>query len=171
MGPNHLHLLEVIEMEGARVPDVGIVAMAIDDGLETVHPKVLKRIGFGPLYTPLLLRRHPAPGDRERALLELFERHGNEDDVILSITDEIVFSKRQQVTKPLFSPSSRVREIFHIPESDPESYRRRASVVHKHVLLPHALAQHIGDDLSEQVPEFRNARLLTYDARGAIHGF
>ena len=64
-----------------------------------------------------------------------------------------------------------MREIFHIPESDPESYRRRASVVHKHVLLPHALAQHLDDDLSEQVPDFENARLLTYDAGGTIHGF
>lgn len=171
MGPNHLHLLEVIETEGARVPDVGIVAMAIDDGIETIHPKVLKRIGFGPLYTPTLLRRHPTPGERERRLLALFDEHGSDDDVILTITDEIVFSKRQQVTKPLFSPSGRVREIFHIPESDPESYRRRASVVHKHVLLPHALAQHLDQDLSELVPEFENARLLTYDAGGTIHGF
>lgn len=170
-GPNHLHLLEVIETEGARVPDVGILAMAIDDGIETIHPKVLKRIGFGPLYTPTLLRRHPTPDERERLLLELFERHGSDEDVIMAITDEIVFSKRQQVTKPLFSPSGRVREIFHIPESDPESYRRRASVVHKHVLLPHALAQHLDNDLSEQVPDFANARLLTYDAGGTIHGF
>ena len=171
LGPSHLRLLKVIGTEGSRVPDVGIVAMAIDDGLETIHPKILKRIGFGPLYTPLTLELLGEPEDRHRRLLELFTRHGDEDDVIMAITDEIVFSKRQQVTKPLFSPSGRVREIYHIPETDPESYRRRASVVHKHVLLPHGVAQHLSDDDIAAIPELHGARLLSYDAGGTIHGF
>ena len=167
---NHAQLLEVIRAEGGRVPDVGILAMAIDDALEPIHPKILKRIGIGPLYTPLLLEQEGAVLDEgQGAILELLEAYGDEDDFVLFITDEIVFSRRQSVTNSLFAPGGRVRELFHIPESDPESYARRASVIHRSVLLPHALAQHL-DEVTKRVPELDGARVLSYDANGTVHG-
>ena len=167
---NHAQLLEVIRAEGGRVPDVGILAMAIDDALEPIHPKIVKRIGFGPLYTPLLLEQEGAVLDEgQAAMLELLKTYGDEDDFVLFITDEIVFSRRQSVTNSLFAPGGRVRELFHIPESDPESYARRASVIHRSVLLPHALAQHL-DELTARVPELDDARVLSYDANGNVHG-
>ena len=168
---NHLQLLEVIRAEGGRVPDVGILAMALDDALETIHPKILKRIGLGPLYTPLLLEQEGVEFDEShRALLDLLKTYGRPDDFVLFITDEIVFSKRQRLTHSIFAPQGRVRELFHIPESDPESYARRASVVHHQVLMPHAVAQHLDDEVRARVPAFDNAKLLTYDANGTVHG-
>ena len=145
--------------------------MAIDDALESIHPKILKRIGLGPLYTPLLLKQEGAElDDKHQAMADLFEQFGEEDDFIFTMTDEIIFSKSQRVTTSIFSPNGRVREIFHIPESDPESYARRASVVHKHVLMPHHLAQHLDETIIGRVPELQGARVLTYDASGAVHG-
>ena len=168
---NHLQLLELIRAEGSRVPDVGILAMAVDDALESIHPKILKRIGLGPLYTPLLLNQEGAElDDKHQAMADMFDQYGEEDDFIFTMTDEIIFSKSQRVTTSMFSPNGRVREIFHIPETDPESYARRASVIHKHVLMPHHLAQHLDKKIVERVPELQGARVLTYDASGAVHG-
>ena len=168
---NHLKLLELIRAEGSRVPDVGILAMAIDDALEPIHPKILKRIGLGPLYTPLLLNQDGLKlDDKHQAMADLLNTYGEETDFILSVTDEIVFSKSQRVTTSVFSPNGRVREIFHIPENDSESYARRASVIHKQVLMPHVLAQHLSDDILERVPDLQGARVLTYDSSGAVHG-
>jgi hypothetical protein len=177
--PNMLKFLDVLQAEGSRVPDVGILAMAIDNALETIHPKILKRIGLGPLYTPLLLEEElkhqnddpvmePFIVDKnktkQKLLLELLTTYAEEDDVILCFKDEIVFSKQQRITR-----TSHVREVFYLPNDDPETYARRASVIHKYVLLPHGVSQHLTPDIIQQVPEFQNAQLLTYDTRGAIY--
>jgi hypothetical protein len=167
--PNALKLLDVLQAEGSRVPDVGILAMAIDNALEPIHPKILKRIGLGPLYTSLLLQEEleqqtDEAKTKQKVLLELLANHAEPDDVILCFTDEIVFSKEQRITR-----TSHVREVFYIPDDDPESYARRASVIHKYVLLPHSVSQHLTPDVMGQVPELQNAQLLTYDNRGAIY--
>lgn len=177
--PNALKLLDVLQAEGSRVPDVGILAMAIDNALEPIHPKILKRVGLGPLYTPFLLQEElehqtddpvmkPFVAEqgvtKQKLLLELLTTYAEPDDVILCFTEEIVFSKQQRITR-----TSHVREVFYIPDDDPESYARRASVVHKYVLLPHGVSQHLTPDIIAQIPEFQNAQLLTYDTRGAIY--
>jgi hypothetical protein len=167
-GPNQLQFLEVMEAEGSRVPDVGILAMAIDSALETIHPKILKRIGLGPLYTSMLLQqelKQQSDDDttKPRVLLELLGNYAQADDVILCFTDEIVFSKQQRIT-----PTSHVREVFYLPDDDPESYARRASVVHKYVLMPHSVSQHLTEDIVLQVPELQNAQIMTYDSQGDV---
>jgi hypothetical protein len=138
-GAAYAKLLEVLRAEGSRAPDVGILALAIDDALDPIHPKILKRLCIGPLYAPMLLERHPPdPDDPAAAVLgPLIQRHGRRpDDFVLELRDEIVFSKAQQVTRSLLAPRGKVREIFAITETDPECYARRASVIHHHVLLP-----------------------------------
>jgi hypothetical protein len=171
-GPNQLELLEVMQAEGSRVPDVGILAMAIDHAIGTIHPKILKRVGLGPLYTTMLLqhelklqeaRKEEGDAVKPRVLLELLGAYAKDDDVILCFTDEIVFSKEQRIT-----PTSHVREIFYLPDDDPEAYARRASIVHKYVLMPHAVSQHLTEDIMLQVPELQNAQILTYGTNGEI---
>lgn len=173
-GPNQLKLLEVLQSEGSRVPDVGILAMSIDNALETIHPKILKRIGFGPLYTVSLLEKETSfpkddslldpPSEKPKVLLELLKEHAEPDDFILCFKDEIVFSKQQRIT-----PTSHVREVFYLPSDDPETYARRASVIHKYVLMPHSVSQHLTTDTIKQIPELQNAQVVTYDTAGAIY--
>ncbi len=173
-GPNQLKLLEVIQAEGSRVPDVGILAMAIDGALETIHPKILKRVGFGPLYTPFLLEKEvkqprdetllDPPSDKPKVLLELLSQYAEDDEFILCFTDEIVFSKQQRIL-----PTSHVREIFYLPNDDPEAYAKRASVIHKYVLMPHSVSQHLTSEIIGQVPELQNAQVVTYDTMGGIY--
>ena len=170
-GAGLLKLLEVIQGEGSRVPDVGILAMAIDDALEPIHPKIVKRICLGPLYAPFILDQEGIDYDeKHQAMAATLKRYASPDDFILFLTHEIVFSKRQQISRSLFAPGGRVREVFHLPDTDPEVYKRRASVVHQHVLLPHAVAQHLDEGILEQVPEMKDAKILTYDTRGIVYG-
>ncbi|MEM7393579.1 MAG: hypothetical protein AAF492_14635, partial [Verrucomicrobiota bacterium] len=165
--------MNVIESEGSRVPDVGVLALAIDDALETVHPKILKRICVGPLYSKLLLKhREPNPDDpREAPVREVLERYArNDTDYMLFLSDEVVFSKRQKVTKSILSSKSKVREIFSIPETDPQCYARRASVIHNYVLMPHLLLQHLDARTRQTIPGLRHCKKLTYDEQGEVHG-
>jgi hypothetical protein len=173
-GTAYAKLLEVLRAEGSRAPDVGILALAIDDAIDPIHPKILKRLCIGPLYAPILFDRGPAAGgDAPSALETVLRQHGRRaDDFVLVLRDEIVFSKAQQVTRSLLSPKGRIREIFAITETDPECYARRASVVHTDVMLPHDLLQRLGPDVAAAAPELRRCRKISYDEAGAmtVHG-
>jgi hypothetical protein len=174
-GAAYARLREVLRAEGSRAPDVGILALAIDDALEPIHPKILKRLCIGPLHAPMLLDGRPTdPDDATAAVcVPLLQRYGRRpDDFVLELRDEIVFSKAQQVTRSLLAPRGKVREIFAITETDPECYARRASVVHHYVLLPHDLLQHMGPTVVAAAPQLRRCRKITYDHTGAvvIHG-
>jgi hypothetical protein len=173
-GPGWRRFVEVLRAEGSRAPDVGILALAIDDAIEQIHPKILKRLCIGPLYTPLPLARGASdPGDAPSTFATLLQRHGRRpDDFVLQLCDEVVFSKAQQVSRSLLSPRGKVREIFAITETDPECYARRASVVHHNVVLPHDLLQHLEPAILAAAPMLRRCRKITYDQSGAmvIHG-
>ncbi len=159
---NFHQFLEVIKAEGSRVPDVGILALAIDDDLEWIHPKVLKRICIGPLHSHLTT-------DPEQPLCRLLSDSARSpDDFILRIKDEIVFSERQQAMPPGGKNGKRVREVFYIPEADLDCYQHKASMIHRYLLMPHHVLQHMED--SEAYSEFDNHRKLSFDAEGNVHG-
>ena len=63
-----------------------------------------------------------------------------------------------------------MREIFSIPETDPDAFARRASVVHHYALMPHRLLQHIEADGREDIPGLANCKRITYDEQGKIYG-
>lgn len=172
-GPAAAKFLETVRAEGSRAPDVGVLAFAIDDALESIHPKIIKRICLGPLYSRLLLQggEENLSDAREIAIRHVFDNYyQTNDDFVLFFTNDIVFSKRQEVTRSLLSPRGKIREIFAIESSDPECYAKRASVIHHHVLLPHSLLQHIGLKMQKNIPNFVKAKKLTFDARGEVHG-
>lgn len=159
---NYHQFLEVIKAEGARVPDVGILALAIDDDLEWIHPKVLKRICIGPLHSHLSC----VDGDVFCRLLADGAR--STDDFILRLKDEIIFSERQQVLGGDRRSPRRVREVFHIPETDLECYEDKASMIHRYLLMPHHVLQHL--ESSAGYPGLERYRKLSFDAEGNVHG-
>ena len=169
--------LAVMRQEGSRAPDVGVLALAIDDRLESVHPKIVKRICVGPLYSRSMSFAlasepiDPLEAEMRRVLaIPVGSSGADSNDFILFLTDEVIFSKRQEVSRSLFAPRGRVREIFYIPESNPDAYERRASVVHKYALLPHAVLQHISPADMAQMPHLSEVRRITYDTLGGIYG-
>lgn len=162
-GVNYHQFLEVVKAEGSRVPDVGVLALAIDDDLEHIHPKVLKRICLGPLHSKVTCTA-------QDKLCELLGEHSrSEDDFILLMKDEIVFSERQTELKAgAFSPR-RVREIYYIPEADLDCYEHKASMIHRYMLMPHSVLQHM-ETADGALQEYGHYRKLTFDQQGQVHG-
>lgn len=165
--------LRVLAQEGARAPDVGILAMTLDEALEFVHPKVLKRLCIGPLYSKMLLHDHrPNPQDsREAYFRNLLVEHSNEeDDFVLLLTEEMIFSKRQEQSKTLFSPLGKVREIYAVSESDVECAARRASAIQHYFLMSHNLVQHLNPKDQTLPRDFSRAKKLAIDQKGEVYG-
>lgn len=161
-GAEYRKFMEVIHAEGSRVPEVGILAIAIDSAIESVHPKVLKRICIGPLHSPLC-----CTGEDE--LCHVLADHGQPgQDFILCMKDEIAFSEGQAKLEAGYFSPRRVREIFHIPETDLDCYEAKASVIHRYMLLPHKVLQHV--ESPEFFSKYANYRKLTFDTEGQVHG-
>lgn len=169
--------LEVVRGEGARAPDIGILAVAIDQALDYVHPKVLKRLCVGPLFTRQLAElSDPSqlPDTEQRYITELLLQHGRANaDAVLCATEETIISKSQQVTRSMLSPRGKLREVFAITETDPECYRRKASIVQHRVIMPHALLQLLASRESTiELAMLDVCNKVTYDTQGGIviHG-
>ncbi len=161
-GANYHQFLEVVKAEGSRVMDVGLLALAIDNDLETIHPKILKRICVGPLHS----RRTCVVNDGLCSILSKYSRA--EDDFILLMKDEVVFSVRQQeLSGGAFSPN-RVREIFHLPETDLELYQAKASTIHHYMMMPHRVLQHMKAD--GEMTTYDRYRKVAFDQEGNVHG-
>lgn len=161
------HFLKVIRAEGARVPDIQFLALQIDDALEPIHPKIIKRVGIGPMYSPLI--HSEAAEGVEQVVCSLIKRFGNRiDDFMVFYTLDMIFSESQKVSSGLFS-GKRVREIFHIPSTDDEAFKRRASLVQKGVVMPHGVRQHISPE-ERQLLGLDKLKVVTYDQRGGVHG-
>jgi len=173
-GITYQEFLDVVRAEGSRTPDVAILAFAIDDAVESIHPKIIKRLCIGPLYAGFLMEdQWKVEDEKQKVFREILCRYKrSENDFVLFMSDEIIFSKAQQVTRGILSPLGKVREVFAITETDPECFSRRASLINHNVLLPHWLLQNEGSSLSQTVSEFEKCRKITYDDRRRIeiHG-
>ena len=88
------------------------------------------------------------------------------------MSDEIIFSKAQSVTKRILSSKSRVREIFAITEDDPRCFKKGASIVHDTILMPHNLLQNTNRRIGPLLPNLGKYLVTTYDTQGRVrnHG-
>lgn len=170
-GEHYDRFLEVVRSEGSRVPKINILAMAIDDAIEAIRPMSIKRTCIGPLYSRMLLETEDVSAFDPHAPVfhELLGSYGRDPlDFVLQFHDEVVFSKRQQLTRSVFAPQGRLRQVFFVPEADSEAYEKGASVIHRYVLLPHFLLQHVPE--VEAIPDWKNWTKLTYNDRGVVNG-
>ncbi len=145
-----------LRSHGSRAPKLNIVAASIDEALESVHPKMLKRIGLGPFHSSTFSEGLSAP------LEELFRYGDDERRFALFVENEYLFSYREVVSTSLFS-RDQVRQIFFIPQDDPALYDKGSSAVNKAVILPFKLIQHAGD-------QFTGMTTYPFDQKGEVHG-
>ena len=161
---------DVIKQEGSRVPAAGIVARAIDQRLPDIHPKVLKRICIGPIYSS-----HFSENIEESVSSVLLYADEGEQ-FIFHLTEQFVFSegsvaiKNQGMLSKILS-ETKVREKFSLP--NPESIdghdmfneldEQKASMIRKQVIMPHAIHQHI-ENL------FENSSIISFNKEGNING-
>ncbi|QTA88942.1 hypothetical protein [Desulfonema magnum] len=157
---NYTQFLETVRAEGSRAPGIGILALGMDGSLKDIHPKIIKRICVGPICS-----KHFS--EEPEKLCSLLTRNGeNEDDFILLFDEDVILSRDQTVSKSVFS-FGQVRETFYIPEADTECYDRKASKIHKHMLVPHRVLQHM--DFKGDFREYSDHEIITYDKEGGIY--
>ncbi|MFA6594590.1 MAG: hypothetical protein WCT16_05065 [Candidatus Buchananbacteria bacterium] len=162
--------LNVIRNEGSQAPQIGLFAMLLDEQLANIHPKMVKRIDLGPLYSLFLFDNAIIINDPWQKTFEpLLKQFGQKpDDFILLLEDETVISKEQRLSRTLLT--KRVREIYQIPESDLECYRRHASVIHRYALMPHYLRQHVEDNKELLALGFGDYQKITFTQEDEING-
>lgn len=113
-----------------------MIATEIDEFFPTIHPKVLKRIDIGPL--------HGRYSKDDAALSRIAKTYFNEEDYIFVFTTEVVFSVGSKKTGGLFK-TGEMREVFFVDESNKDCMERNVSAVHKYMLAPHNVVQHLRD--------------------------
>ncbi|MCI5145365.1 MAG: hypothetical protein D3923_07485, partial [Candidatus Electrothrix sp. AR3] len=162
--------IKIIRSEGSRAPAVGIVAMAIDQRLEQIHPKMLKRICIGPIYSRSF--SIDLPENTEKLL-----QQGDEGrKFVFHLTEQFVFSMGQSIIKDQkvlgnILTKERVRERFYIPKpTDVDEYavyneleEQKASLIRKTVLMPYKLHQHVQD-------LYTGFKIISFSRDGTING-
>lgn len=169
-GDNFSKLIKVLRFESYHSPDkLNLMATSIDQALEPIHPKVIKRVRIGPLYTPLLINQRPenARSDVEITFLDLFERAGCPDGFALLFNEEIVSSISQSTERTLFKKIQ--REVFYVPPMDDGAAEVGSSRVHRHILMPHSAYQVIRPEDVQHLPRYNERIRFSYDNEENIH--
>jgi hypothetical protein len=161
---------DVIKSEGSRAPAAGIVAMAIDQRLEDIHPKMLKRICIGPIYSNSF-----SEGINDE-LQKMLEQGDEGEQFTFHIVEQFVFSQGQQVVSDGGILSSilegkRIREKFYIPKpksvdeysSFNELEEQKASMIRKNVIMPYKLHQHLSSF-------YDGFKIISFNKEGVING-
>ena len=162
--------MKIIRSEGSRAPAVGIVAMAIDHRLESIHPKMLKRICIGPMYSQSF------SVDLDEKVQRFFETGDEGRKFVFHLTEQFVFSTGQSVIKDQevlenMLAGKRVRERFYIPKPNHvddyavfnELEEQKASLIRKTVVMPYKLHQHRQD-------LYRDCKIISFTKDGMING-
>jgi|SRR3989338_677011 len=164
-GPNLTEFLEVIRDEGSHVPDkLHILAKSIDDRLDPIHPKVLKRVRIGPIRAPFLIDARPPErlSEADKAFKGLFDRAAEQDDFEMTFSEEMTFSK-EQVTRKKYLFKSVVQEVFFVPLLDDDTD------ITRYILMPHRLYQEITPDEERHIPHFGRRIKFSYDHKENVN--
>ncbi|NNC94435.1 MAG: hypothetical protein HKN92_02665 [Chitinophagales bacterium] len=113
---------------------LNVVARDIDEALEDVHPKVLKRIDLGPLYGAYSKDNHQ--------MTNVIQKHFKQSEFVFLFTTEIVFSIGEKKSKGILS-TDKLRQIFFVDESNKDCLERHVSQVDKFLLASHGVVQHL----------------------------
>ncbi len=157
---NREEFLIAVRQSGSGAKRLQSIATSIDEAVEAIHPKCLKRIKLGPILS-LEYSRNDHP------LLEYLRHFGKELDFIFHIRSEMVFSKRQVEQKGRgFFSASRIREVFSVSLDDLDCAEAGVSRIRRMMLLPHHLSQHLNRK-DEAVTKYD--AILTYTNGGEVH--
>jgi hypothetical protein len=162
--------MQIVRSEGSRAPAVGIVAMAIDHRLESIHPKMLKRICIGPMYSQTF------SAGLDEKVQRFFEAGDDGRKFVFHLTEQFVFSAGQTVIKDQeilgnMLAKKQVRERFYIPKPTHvdeyavfnELEEQKASLIRKTVVMPYKLHQHRQD-------LYTDCKIISFTKDGTING-
>ncbi len=164
-GDNLAEFLNVIKDEGSHVPDkLHLLAKSIDDRLDPIHPKILKRVRIGPIRSPFLINARPQErlSEAEAAFKELFDRAAEQDDFEMTFSEEMTYSK-EQVTRKKYLFKSVVQEVFFVPLLDNDID------ITRYILMPHRLYQEITPDEERHIPHYVRRIKFSYDHKEKVN--
>ena len=158
--PAREEFFKAVRQTGTSMAQLQTIAKSIDEAIESVHPKILKRIKLGSVLTVKYSRE-------EHPLLKVLREHGGEEDFIFHFRDEMVFSKRQvEVERKGFFGSRQVRQVFAVPQDDIDCAKAGVSRIRRTMLMPHYLAQHL-DRGDPQITRYNS--IATYTKGGHVN--
>ncbi|MCI5137649.1 MAG: hypothetical protein D3922_04365, partial [Candidatus Electrothrix sp. AR1] len=144
--------------------------MAIDHRLESIHPKMLKRICIGPMYSQTF------SAGLDENVQRFFETGDDGRKFVFHLTEQFVFSAGQSVIKDQeilgnMLAKKQVRERFYIPKPTHvdeyavfnELEEQKASLIRKTVVMPYKLHQHRQD-------LYTGCKIISFTKDGTING-
>lgn len=152
-----------VEQQCAHIPPLVVLAAAIDESFETIHPKSLRRVALGPITLPIF-------SFDEGPLASLLRSAGKPSDFVLELESELIVSKKQVVREKggLFR-AEKVREIYEVDESSFECTDRKLSALNRFLFMPHRLWQAV-ETSPELLPEkFTDSQRLAFDESNQVH--
>ncbi len=155
VSPDFPDFMDIIKRFGKGNSPLSEMAKLIDHELEYFHPKKLKRFDIGPIHGFYSKDEHP--------LSTFFSRHRLDNDAfIVWYEAETVLSEGEVLSKSGFFSKERPFQRYRIPSTDTECIRRKVTSVHKSLLAPHYVMQHLyADELCKEAIESVNGNLVT----------
>lgn len=166
--------LKAVKLEGGRAAPLAVMGSSLDESLDNLHPKSIRRLCLGPLYSRYMLDLWKAnqADPCEMQIREIFSKlPESNDDFILFFSEELLYSKKQRVEQSGFlSMQQQTREIYEIDTLNPEAYDRKVSQLHYGVLLSHQLLQNLSVPDQAKLSHFNQAKKYVYNNEGVVYG-
>ncbi|MGJ8654171.1 MAG: hypothetical protein ACSHX8_12935 [Opitutaceae bacterium] len=154
---------ECVEQQSGHIPSLAVLATAIDESFESIHPKVLRRVSLGPITLPIF-------SFDDGPLASLLKSEGKPSDFVLQIESEVIVSSRQEVREKggLFR-AQKVREIFAVDDEDFECFDRKLSEINRFLFMPHRLWQAVEVSPELLPAKFSESHRLAFDESDSVH--
>ncbi len=161
---NYEELKRIARQEGSRVPPLAVLAVVVDEQMDSIHPKILKRTRIGPIALPRFTFD-------QGPLALMVKGLGKPSEFSIELATETIFSATEVIKeKGGWLRPDKVREVFAIPETDLECFKARVSRIHKYVIMPHHLMQHMKTSDAEAARLYEAHEKFVYDEQLSIYG-
>lgn len=122
---------DFVVRNGAYSLTPATIAVNLDQDFPELHPKVVRRLVLGPLYSAGIT-------ENNGRVNEVLSKVRNGDNAwMFTWTMQEIFSKRERPEKKGFFSTAPAAEEFHIETNDLEATRMGVSAYEKHALVPH----------------------------------
>lgn len=124
---------------------LSVLARDLDEALEDLRPKVLKRIDIGPL--------HGRYAEGDSVYTTLLRKHFGDGDLLLEYTTETVFSVGQETVRKGLLGAGRIRQVFFVDKADPVNLEQGLSRTERYLLATHGVVQYLNDHHAARLRE------------------
>jgi hypothetical protein len=167
--------LEIVHSEGSRSNRLYPMILAIDNALDGIHPKIIKRICLGPFFSEHVFGgRDQSKLSREEEVVQALLMTGSPEDFVLCGSEEIIVSKGEdRLAKGILANlglRKSVRQIFLVHDAALGIMGTGVSHAHRFTLLPHSIAQQLPALREGLPPELRDdVTIYPYGEKGVLY--